>query len=62
MSEAAATVQHALMQLGLETPMIENGLSPEEKYLQITWLMTEVMTTLGLDLTDLNAGTPEANR
>ncbi|MDP4529580.1 GTP cyclohydrolase I FolE [Alkalimonas delamerensis] len=52
MSEAAATVQQALMQLGLETPMIENGLSPEEKYQQIIRLMTEVMTTLGLDLTD----------
>ena len=52
MSEAAATVQQSLMQLGLETPMIENGLSPEEKYQQITRLMTEVMTTLGLDLTD----------
>lgn len=52
MSEAAATVQQALMQLGLETPMIENGLSPEEKYQQISRLMTEVMTTLGLDLTD----------
>ncbi|MCC5852666.1 MAG: GTP cyclohydrolase I FolE [Alkalimonas sp.] len=52
MSEAAATVQQALMQLGLETPMFENGLSSEEKYQAITRLMTEVMTTLGLDLTD----------
>lgn len=52
LSEEAALVRAALLEQGLETPMIENGLSQEQKYLRLKALMTEVMDTLGLDLTD----------
>ena len=48
----AERVRQALIAEGLETPMIENGLSAEEKYDNIRGLMTEVMETLGLDLDD----------
>lgn len=34
------------------TPMIQNGLSDEEKLVKITGHFTEIMNTLGLDLTD----------
>jgi GTP cyclohydrolase I len=40
------------MENGLETPMIENGLSNEQKYERIRALMTDVVRTLGLDLND----------
>ena len=45
-------VRQALIAEGLETPMIDNGLSPQEKYDAIREQMTLVMETLGLDLTD----------
>ena len=51
-SPEAALVRDTLVVQGLETPMIENGLNSEQKYERIKGLMTEVMNTLGLDLSD----------
>jgi GTP cyclohydrolase I len=51
-SSEAQLVRDALMEKGLETPMIENGLSNEQKYERIRGLMTDVVRTLGLDLND----------
>jgi GTP cyclohydrolase I len=51
-SAEAEIVRAALVARGLETPMIENGLSRNEKYSRIRHSMTEVLDTLGLDLTD----------
>ncbi|WP_423187704.1 GTP cyclohydrolase I FolE [Alishewanella sp. d11] len=48
----AEIVRNALIAKGLETPMVQNGLSREEKYQKIRQLMTEVVSTLGLDLQD----------
>ncbi len=48
----AERVRQALIAEGLETPMVENGLSGQQKYDNIRGLMTQVMETLGLDLTD----------
>ncbi len=48
----AERVRQALIEHGLETPMIENDLTGEEKYQRIKASMTEVMQTLGLDLND----------
>jgi GTP cyclohydrolase I len=45
-------VRDALFAQGLETPMIETGLSDEQKYERIKGLMTDVIGTLGLDLRD----------
>jgi len=52
LSPEAQAVKAKLVELGLETPMIESSLSAEEKYEKIKSLMTEVVSTLGLDLTD----------
>lgn len=52
LSPEALLVRNALIERGLETPMIETGLSPEEKYHRISALMQQVIETLGLDLTD----------
>jgi len=52
LSLEAALVRDTLLEQGLETPMIENGLNSEQKYERIKGLMTEVMNTLGLDLSD----------
>ena len=52
LSPEAQLVRDALIEHGLETPMIDNGLSQEEKYNKIKVLMTEVIETLGLDLQD----------
>jgi GTP cyclohydrolase I len=51
-SPAAELVRAALVARGLETPMIENGWSRDEKYSRIRLSMTEVVETLGLDLRD----------
>ena len=48
----AILVRNALIAQGLETPMIETGLSPEQKYDRIRGLMADVVETLGLDLSD----------
>ena len=52
LSPEALRVREALLAEGLETPMIDTGLSPEQKYRRIKSLMTEVVETLGLDLSD----------
>jgi GTP cyclohydrolase I len=51
-SPDAQLVRNALLENGLETPMIENGLSNEQKYERIRGLMNDVVRTLGLDLND----------
>jgi GTP cyclohydrolase I len=51
-SDEALLVREALVEQGLETPMVANGLSSRQKYDRINELMTEVMETLGLDLRD----------
>ena len=48
----ALLVKNALQERGLETPMIENGLSADQKQAQIQGHFTEVLRILGLDLTD----------
>ena len=52
LSSEALLVKNALVEQGLETPMIETGLSSEQKYERIRDLMADVVSTLGLDLTD----------
>lgn len=52
LSPEAQLVRNALLERGLETPMIENGLTRDEKYERIMASMTDVVTTLGLDLND----------
>lgn len=51
-SAEAALVRDTLVSRGLETPMWDNGLSAEQKYDRIRASMTDVLTTLGLDLAD----------
>lgn len=51
-SKEAALVRDVLVEKGLETPVVDNGLSSEEKYGRIKGLFTEVLDTLGLDLRD----------
>jgi GTP cyclohydrolase IA len=52
LSAEAIMVSDALIAQGLETPMLDNGLTPEQKYNRVKDLFTEIVTTLGLDLTD----------
>jgi GTP cyclohydrolase I len=52
LSAEAILVRDALIELGLETPMLETGLSNRQKYDRIKELMTDVVTTLGMDLAD----------
>jgi GTP cyclohydrolase I len=52
LSPEATLVRDTLIREGLETPMIDNGLSSEQKYTRIRALMSDVVETLGLDLTD----------
>ncbi len=52
LSEEAVLVRNTLIEHGLETPMIDTGLSPDQKYARIKSLMTDVIDTLGLDLSD----------
>jgi GTP cyclohydrolase I len=52
LSDEARLVRDTLVAHGLETPMIDNGLTAEQKYRRIEALMCEVVETLGLDLSD----------
>lgn len=52
LSREATLVRDTLIEHGLETPMIENGLSADEKYNRIRGQMVRVLETLGLDLED----------
>ena len=51
-SPEAHLVREALVAKGLETPMTGKTLSREEKYNRIKASMTDVVETLGLDLSD----------
>ena len=51
-SVEAELVRSALMERGLETPLVPNGLNRDEKYQRIAQAFTEITTTLGLDLSD----------
>jgi len=51
-SPEARLVREALIERGLETPLIQNGLSRDEKYKRIRDAFTEITEALGLDLTD----------
>ncbi|WGS60315.1 GTP cyclohydrolase I FolE [Vibrio lentus] len=48
----AEKVREALLARGLETPMTPSEMNPSQKYNRIKGLLTEVVSTLGLDLTD----------
>ncbi|MEZ8888972.1 GTP cyclohydrolase I FolE [Vibrio sp. 10N.247.311.14] len=48
----AEKVREALLEKGLETPMTSSEMNPDQKYNRIKGLLTEVVSTLGLDLTD----------
>ncbi|WP_435249174.1 GTP cyclohydrolase I FolE [Vibrio sp. nBUS_14] len=48
----AEKVREALLAKGLETPMTLSEMNPSQKYNRIKGLLTEVVSTLGLDLTD----------
>jgi GTP cyclohydrolase I len=52
LSPQAILVRDALVASGLETPMVENSLSNEEKRARIQSAMHDIMQTLGLDLND----------
>ncbi|GGB52281.1 GTP cyclohydrolase I FolE [Shewanella inventionis] len=52
LSAEAIKVQQALVAHGLETPLVPSDMTSEQKYQRIKGLMTEVVSTLGLDLTD----------
>jgi GTP cyclohydrolase I len=52
LSSEAKLVRDALVARGLETPMIETGLTRDQKYQAIKASMRDVVTTLGLDLSD----------
>lgn len=52
LSDEASKVRDALIKHGLETPMIDNGFSSEEKYQRIKSAFEDVVSTLGLDLND----------
>ncbi|QIA65047.1 GTP cyclohydrolase I FolE [Vibrio astriarenae] len=51
-STEAEKVRSALLERGLETPMLPSEMNSDEKYNRIKGLLTEVVSTLGLDLTD----------
>lgn len=51
-SAEARRVRDVLVGRGLETPLIRNGLSRDEKYQRIRESFTEIAETLGLDLRD----------
>ncbi len=52
LSPEAILVRDTLIAQGLETPMVETGMSPNQKYDRIREMMVDVMKTLGLDLRD----------
>lgn len=48
----AEKVREALLAKGLETPMTSSEMNSDQKYNRIKGLLAEVVSTLGLDLTD----------
>ncbi len=60
LSEAAVKVRDALVENGLETPMVDCGLSNGQRKKMIEQHMKEILSLLALDLTDDSlADTPE---
>lgn len=51
-SEDASVVREALIARGLETPLLTNGLSRDQKYERIKDSFADIALTLGLDLSD----------
>jgi GTP cyclohydrolase I len=51
-SAEAFQVRHALLEKNLETPLIQDKYTRDEKYDRIKQSFTEIATTLGLDLSD----------
>ena len=51
-SEEARLVREALLEAGLETPLVYNVLTRDEKYASIRDSFADIVRTLGLDLTD----------
>jgi GTP cyclohydrolase I len=51
-SSEALRVREALIAKGLETPLVETGLAPEEQYQRLHVAFTDIMSVLGLDLRD----------
>ena len=52
LSNEAQLVRNALIEKGLETPLSGQQLTRDEKYTRIKEAMTDVVSALGLDLTD----------
>ncbi|GAB3290210.1 GTP cyclohydrolase I FolE [Parahaliea aestuarii] len=52
LSDDARRVRDALVERGLETPLVDNGLNRDEKFRRISAAFTEITRTLGLDLAD----------
>ena len=52
LSPEATLVRSALIDQGLETPMVDNNLSRDEKYQIISTAFTDITGALGLDLSD----------
>jgi GTP cyclohydrolase I len=50
--EDARRVRDVLIERGLETPLIDNGLSRDQKYERISESFADIARTLGLDLAD----------
>lgn len=51
-SDEAIAVRNELLERGLENPLLNNNMNNEQKYQRIKGLMTEVLSTIGLDLND----------
>jgi GTP cyclohydrolase I len=51
-SEDARKVRDVLIERGLETPLLENGLNRDQKYERIRDAFADIAATLGLDLND----------
>ena len=52
LTKEAERVREVLLSKGLETPMSSSEMNNDQKYNRIKGLFTEVVSTLGLDLTD----------
>jgi len=51
-SEEARKVRDVLIERGLETPLLDNGLNRDQKYERIRDAFADIAATLGLDLND----------
>ena len=52
LSPEASAVREALLEAGLETPTVPTGLTQEQQYQRLRQSFTDILDTLGLDLTD----------